>query len=75
MAGSIIGTICVTIDRYSRRGKTGGSSVMVWVRFRDAGKFDIAFVDNLLNVAGYQQLLEQCFLPQSEYTGGPFFMF
>ena len=28
-----------------------------------------------MNTAGYQKLLEQYFLPQSEYIRGPFFMF
>lgn len=59
---------------FSKR-QAGGGSVMVWAGFGSAGKTDIAFVDNRLNAAGYQQLLEQYFLPQSEHIGGPFFMF
>ena len=43
--------------------------------FEGARKTYIAFVDNRLNAAGYQQLLEQYFLPQSEHIGGPFYMF
>ncbi len=56
--------------QYFSKRVQGGGSVMVWAAFGYNGKTAIAFLDGRQDAAAYQEVLQECLLPNGRRIGG-----